>query len=615
MLCTCPACGRKAHADPDVREVLCDCGRRYDPAQRPTVADPFLGEHLGGYRVEELIGAGGMGTVYRATQLSLGRPVAVKILPPNVADDPQFVRRFHREAEVLASLNHPGIVQVIDRGEAEGRYFLVMELVEGTNLRELVRRGPIEPRQALKIAAAVLDALDYAHARGVVHRDVKPENVLVREDGVVKVADFGLSRVLVGADPADPRLTHTSLVLGTFEYMAPEQREQSRAADARADLYAASVVVYEMLTGELPIGRFPLPSERVPGLDARLDAILERGLAKDPDARFPRASAMARALDGARSAPEQGGLGAGKNRGVGAGKNRGPGAGEGTGTGAPDNRVDLDRLRATAARLAGETARAVREAAGGAADAVRDAVQEWRRGRRPTAAAVDRRLDLLLTVLGTFGFLALLGGIVVGVEGGRLEDWWLAAYGGLLWQAAERARAYRPWARAALLVLSGMLAITVVGLPLTIWTWRTLLDEDVRAYVDARWRGLDPLEAITVVRDEPLPPRPRPEALARRARAARANRTASIACAVAGAAAGLGWTATEFHTRDEGAFLLGACLLLLACALFFRRLRRRVEQGRALRLNAWTWTALGWLAPAAGRRARIVRRDARQGLA
>ncbi len=605
MLCTCPACGRKAQVAPDVREVVCDCGRRYDPTQRATVADPFLGRSLGGYRVEELIGAGGMGAVYRATQLSLGRAVALKILPPNVSDDPQFVRRFHREAEVLASLNHPGIVQIFDRGEADERYFLVMELVEGSNLRGLLRRGPIASRDALKIAAALLTALDYAHARGVVHRDVKPENVLVREDGVVKVADFGLSRVF-GESGLDTRLTHSALVLGTFEYMAPEQREHSGTADARADLYAASVVVYEMLTGELPIGRFPSPSERVPGLDARIDAVLERGLAKDPDDRFARASAMADALDGLRSA--SGGSEAGGN-----------GRGSGGAGAKRDSRVDLDRLRAAAreavGRVAGEAARVARDAAQGAAGAVRDAVDEWRNKRRPTAASVDRRLDLLLTVLGTVGFVALIGGILVGVAGGGVEDWWLAAYGGLLWHASERARAFRPWARAALLILSGMLAVTLIGLPLTIWTWHTLLNQDVHEYYDARWRGLDPLEAISVVRDEPLPPRPRQEAMARRAHAARANHRAGATFAIGGAAFGIAWAATDFRTNDEGAFFLGATLTLFVVAHFFRTLRRKVQAGRALGLNAWTWSLLSWVAPGTGRRARIVRKDARQGLA
>ncbi|MCK6460398.1 MAG: serine/threonine protein kinase, partial [Planctomycetes bacterium] len=301
MLVTCPACGRKAAVAEEARDVVCDCGRRFDPAARPTVADPFLGKEIKGYRVEEPIGSGAMGTVYRATQLSLGRPVAVKVLPPNVSDDPQFVHRFHREAEILAALSHPNVVQVIDRGEADGRYFIVMEYVDGESLRSLLKRGPVPPRDACRICAQLLDALDYAHKKGVVHRDIKPENILLSQEGNVKVADFGVSRFLE-AEPGT-RLTRTHFVLGTYEYMAPEQRESVQEADGRSDIYATAVVLYEMLTGELPIGRFDLPSRKLKDVDRRLDAILEKGLAKDPARRYERASAMARELSAVASSP------------------------------------------------------------------------------------------------------------------------------------------------------------------------------------------------------------------------------------------------------------------------------------------------------------------------
>ena len=259
MIVTCSACGRRAAATPETREVVCECGHAFDPAARPTVADPFLGQELSGYQIEEVIGSGGMGTVYRATQLSLNRSVAVKVLPERVADDPQFVKRFHREAQILATLSHANIVQVFDRGEVDGRYFIVMEFVEGESLRNLMKRGPVPPKQACKIIAGLLDALDYAHELGIVHRDVKPENVLVSNDGIVKIADFGLSRVVTG-DNAHSRLTRTHLILGTYEYMAPEQRESAKDADSRSDIYATAVVFYELLTGELPIGRFEVPT-------------------------------------------------------------------------------------------------------------------------------------------------------------------------------------------------------------------------------------------------------------------------------------------------------------------------------------------------------------------
>jgi serine/threonine protein kinase len=268
------------------------------------VADTLVGRTLDGYRVDGLIGRGGMGSVYRATQVSLGRPVALKVLPADLSDEPQFRRRFDREAEVLGSLSHPNVVSVYDRGSVDERPYLVMELVEGDSLRDLMRRGPVPARHACRIVAALCDALDYAHAKGVVHRDIKPENVLVTRTGIVKVADFGLSRVFDGTD-AGTRLTVTNLQLGTYEYMAPEQRERAADADERSDIYAAAVVLYEMLTGELPIGRFELPGERRPDLDARIDDVLERGLAKNPADRYARASAMGRAVSALLSTPER----------------------------------------------------------------------------------------------------------------------------------------------------------------------------------------------------------------------------------------------------------------------------------------------------------------------
>lgn len=249
------------------------------------VEDPWIGRNFDGWRIESLLGSGGMGRVYRARQESLHRPVAIKVLPPERSSDAQFVHRFHREAQILASLSHPHIVQVIDRGVVEGHLYLVMEYVDGESLRQRMRRGLIPPKEGYRILRDVLDALAHAHKRGVVHRDIKPENVLLSSDGIVKVADFGLSRVY-GDDPEVTRLTRTEFMLGTFEYMAPEQRERAKEADWRSDLYAGAVVLYEMLTGELPIGRFALPGERLPGLDRRIDAILERGLAKVPEERF-----------------------------------------------------------------------------------------------------------------------------------------------------------------------------------------------------------------------------------------------------------------------------------------------------------------------------------------
>ncbi|MFQ5844765.1 MAG: serine/threonine-protein kinase [Planctomycetota bacterium] len=257
--------------------------------------EPFVGRTVDGYRVEELIGIGGMGAVFRATQLSLSRLVAIKVLSQALVGDPQFRGRFHREADVLSRLSHPNVVTVIDRGEVDGRPCLVMEYVEGANLRKVMDAGPMSAPEALRIVSSILDALEHAHEQGVVHRDIKPENVLLARGKIVKVADFGLSRLLGPAGSA--RLTRSHVVLGTYEYMAPEQREQVKEADERADLYATGVILYEMLTGELPIGRFQRPSQRRPdACDHRIDGIIDRSLEKDPGRRYQQASEMARAV-------------------------------------------------------------------------------------------------------------------------------------------------------------------------------------------------------------------------------------------------------------------------------------------------------------------------------
>jgi len=253
--------------------------------------DPFLGREFDGYRVDEVIGRGGMGVVYLATQLSLDRPVAIKVLPEELAEHPQFLDRFHREVDVLSKLAHPNIVTVFERGEIDGRQYLVMEYVRGTSLRDVMKKGPLPRDEALAVVRSVLSALEHAHDAGVVHRDIKPENVLVAPGGIVKVADFGLSRLLGPVDVT--RLTHTHLLLGTFEYMAPEQRERSKEADARADIFATGVVLYEMLAGELPIGHFEKLSRKRPSeCDARIDEIVERSLQKSLDRRYQRASEM-----------------------------------------------------------------------------------------------------------------------------------------------------------------------------------------------------------------------------------------------------------------------------------------------------------------------------------
>jgi serine/threonine protein kinase len=250
---------------------------------------------LAGLEVLERIGQGGMGRVYKARHLGLDRPVAVKLLPPEVSGGPDFRARFEREAKILAALDHPNIVRVQDAGVQDEQGYLVMELVEGASLRALIRDG-LDAGRALGIARQVCDALDYAHSRGVVHRDVKPENILVDREGRVKLVDFGLARTVTAADL---RLTRPLQVMGTPHYMAPEQYEGLGRADHRADLYALGVVLYEMLTGELPVGRFPPPSRKGragPGLDA----VVLRALEKEPARRYASAAEFRRALEAGR---------------------------------------------------------------------------------------------------------------------------------------------------------------------------------------------------------------------------------------------------------------------------------------------------------------------------
>ena len=246
--------------------------------------------------VKELIGQGGMGAVYLARQKGLDRLVALKLVRPREAD-PTFAERFVREAKAMARLSHPHVVAVFESGEAGGLPYLVMEYVDGVTLRDAMRERKLSPAEALAIVPQICDALEYAHAQGVVHRDVKPENILLGRDGRVKIADFGLAKV---TDPAGVSLTGTRQAMGTPHYMAPEQWEKPGEVDHRADIYALGVVLYELLTGELPIGRFDPPSQKI-RLDIRLDDVVLRALAKEPDRRYQHASDVKTALDAIRS--------------------------------------------------------------------------------------------------------------------------------------------------------------------------------------------------------------------------------------------------------------------------------------------------------------------------
>ena len=315
----CPGCG--AALPPDAPAGLCPrCllsgglfsalssggGRRFVAPGLEELAGHFPDLDLRG-----VLGRGGMGAVYEARQVKLDRTVALKVLPPEVGRDPAFAERFLREARTLARLNHPHIVQVYDFGqtgavvidgeERPGLFYFLMEYVDGANLRDAMAAG-LKPGQALEVVRQVCEALRFAHDRGIVHRDVKPENVLLTRGGTVKIADFGLAKLGRPVDaneeesPKPWTLTGTRQAMGTPHYMAPEQLRGTRDVDHRADIYSLGVVFYELLTGELPVGRFAPPSSRK-GVDARLDEVVLKALASEPAERYQSVSDVRDAVD------------------------------------------------------------------------------------------------------------------------------------------------------------------------------------------------------------------------------------------------------------------------------------------------------------------------------
>lgn len=323
----CPNCGRTHDVAVYVtgQKVTCQCGIRFEvvrhapsratprlspakaaaaslaetvrPTEQPVDSDDALtvvsavAPKLPGYELIEVLGRGGMGEVWRGRQLSLDRKVAVKLLAPDLAREPEFVTRFEKESAALASLSHPNIIQIIDRGrdDESGTCWFAMELFDGGSLRDRLPEKGLPADEALRLVVQICRAIEYAHARGVIHRDLKPENVLVDSSNLVKVVDFGLAGIR-GDHRFD--LTRSAMTMGTVNYMAPEQRRDARGVDERADIYSLGVILYELLTGDLPVGRFKLPTERLPGIDRRFDKIVSKSLEPDPEARYASASAL-----------------------------------------------------------------------------------------------------------------------------------------------------------------------------------------------------------------------------------------------------------------------------------------------------------------------------------
>ena len=330
----CPECGKPLPADsqhhlcPSCLLAQAIASQTHDGNESAPVPEP---EEIAGkfpqFEILECLGRGGMGVVYKARQKSLNRLVAIKILAPERVNDARFAERFAREAELLAKLSHPHIVTIHDFGVSDPQpstlnsqplYYLVMEFVDGVSLRDLLREGKLEPEQALAIVPEICDALQFAHDKGIVHRDIKPENILLDRLGRVKVADFGLAKLVAAVcdrrhsneeesqrrsqTAATPELTEAGKIMGTPNYMAPEQTEHPGDVDHRADIYSLGVVFYQMLTGELPGKRLEPPSRKV-HIDVRLDEIVLRALEKAPDLRYQQASILKTQVETVAAAP------------------------------------------------------------------------------------------------------------------------------------------------------------------------------------------------------------------------------------------------------------------------------------------------------------------------
>jgi hypothetical protein len=295
---TCPQCGATWSVFSDDTDAP---GAATAPAARSD-DDQFAQLVIPGYELRRQIGRGGMGFVFEARQASLDRSVAVKVLAPHLSNDPQFAARFEAEAAVLARLAHPNIVSIYERGRCGDRLYFVMEFVAGdargspVDLKSVIARRPLDDEEARRLIVQVMRALSVAHAEGIVHRDIKPGNILLDRHGNAKVADFGIA--CFGDAPERERFTQPAAAMGTYDYMAPEQRTDAATSDARADVYSTATMLYEMLVGRVPAGAFQPPSSARSGVHPAWDAVIARGMHSLRDERFPSMTAFLTAVEG-----------------------------------------------------------------------------------------------------------------------------------------------------------------------------------------------------------------------------------------------------------------------------------------------------------------------------
>src|SRR5215211_22920 len=276
----------------------------------------LVGRKLGKYTLEASLGEGGMAAVYRSHHPQFNRPVAIKILPPTIGQDPSFRARFEREGRTIAAMNHPSIIRVYDIDEADGLFYMVMDLLPGGTLESRLREGGLDRKWSTDVIVKMAEALEYAHSRGVIHRDIKPSNILLDADGQPVLADFGIARLVQGEGEAN--LTAAGMVMGTPAYMAPEQLSGDQP-DARSDIYALGVVLYQLLCGRAPFTGDTMAivtahltkqpralRELVHDLPPALDAVVLQALAKQPEHRFRSAGVFAQALRSAAADLEPG---------------------------------------------------------------------------------------------------------------------------------------------------------------------------------------------------------------------------------------------------------------------------------------------------------------------